>query len=188
MAVSDLLEEDALLGPDLPIVNDPMRKATAERAQALPAVMTVAIPDEEDVNSDLITPHSDPGCMFTTDHTISTDQRQQLVDLVDSRPDVFNDFPGLTRAAEHHIDTGDATPFRIPSYRIPKAWEEQVRKEIQDMLDKNIVEPCRSSCASPIVTDGKKDGTLRLCIDYRKLIAITTNDPYQMPRVEDMLE
>ncbi len=43
------------------------------------AVMTVTVPDEEDADSDLITPHSDPGGTFTTDPTISTDQRQQLI-------------------------------------------------------------------------------------------------------------
>ena len=91
--------------------------------------MTVTVPDEEDADSDLITTHSDPGGTFTTDPTISTDQWQQLVNLVDSRPDVFNDTPGLTRIAEHHIDTGDALPFRIPPYRIPKAWEEQVSEK-----------------------------------------------------------
>ena len=48
---------------------------------------------------------------------------------MDSRPDVFNDAPGLTRTAEHHIDTGDAPPFRIPPYRISKAWEEQVSEK-----------------------------------------------------------
>ena len=74
VAVSDILEEDAFLGTDLPIFNDLMRNATEERAQALPAVMTVTIPDEEDANSDLITPHSDSGDTFTIDSTISTEQ------------------------------------------------------------------------------------------------------------------
>lgn len=56
------------------------------------------------------------------------------------------------------------------------------------MLELGVIEPCRSPWASPIVTVTKKDGSLRLCVDYRKLNSSTTDDPYQMPRVEEMLD
>lgn len=63
-----------------------------------------------------------------------------------------------------------------------------MREEIRTLLDLNIIEPCRSPWASPIVTVGNKDGSLRLCVDYRCLNALTKNDPYPMPRVEDLLD
>jgi hypothetical protein len=71
---------------------------------------------------------------------------------------------------------------------VAKAWEEEVRTEIKSMLELGVIEPCRSPWASPIVTVAKKDGSLRLCIDYRKLNSVTADDPYQMPRVEEMLD
>lgn len=56
------------------------------------------------------------------------------------------------------------------------------------MLDHEIIEPSHSDWASPIVPTTKKDGSLRLCIDYRRLNSISKSDPYPMPRVEDIID
>ena len=74
------------------------------------------------------------------------------------------------------------------AYRVPVAWQEVVKKEIQNMLDLEIIIHSDSPWASPIVTVRKKDNTLQLCVDYRKLNAVTLDDIYQMPRVDDIIE
>ena len=51
----------------------------------------------------------------------------------------YSDNPGWTTAAEHCIDTADMQPVRIPSYHIPKAWEEQVKQEIRTLLDLGVL-------------------------------------------------
>ena len=52
------------------------------------------------------------------------------------------------------------------------------------MLDLGVIEPSKSQWASPI----KKDGDIRICIDYRRLNSVTAADPYQMPWVDDLLD
>ena len=56
------------------------------------------------------------------------------------------------------------------------------------MLDKGVIEPCQSSCASPVVLVTKKDGSTRFCIDYRKVNEVTCKDAYPLPRIDDTLD
>lgn len=56
------------------------------------------------------------------------------------------------------------------------------------MLTSKIIEPSESEWAAPLVPVKKKDNTIRLCVDYRKLNAITKIDPYPMPRVDDITD
>ena len=56
------------------------------------------------------------------------------------------------------------------------------------MLKEGVIEPCVSEWASPMVIIKKKDDTIRLCVDYRRLNAETVMDAYPMPRVDDILD
>ena len=58
---------------------------------------------------------------------------------------------------------------------------------VSDMQEQGVVQPSSSPWASPVVLVPKKDGTLRFCIDYRRLNAITWKDVYPLPRVDDIL-
>ena len=120
---------------------------------------------------------------------LSKNQRQELQSLLSEFGDLFKTYPGHTTMAEHKIVTEDNAAIHQPPYRLPYAWRGQVEQELKDMLEQGIIEPSSSDWASPLLPVGKKDGTLRLCVDYRRLNAISKMDAYPiiMPRVEDVI-
>jgi transposase InsO family protein len=95
---------------------------------------------------------------------------------------------GRTSVVQHDIDTGNTHPIRQPHRRLPMAQQEVCDKEIQSMLDKGVIERGQSPWASPVVLVKKKDGSVRFCVDYRKLNAATTFDAYPLPRIDETLE
>ena len=101
---------------------------------------------------------------------------------------LLHNCPGRTTLIEHQITSGDAHPIRLPPYRVPHAYRATVQSELQDMLDTGIIEPSRSEWASPMVIVRKKDGGIRVCVDYRRLNSVTAVDPYPMPRTDDLID
>jgi hypothetical protein len=99
---------------------------------------------------------------------------------------------GCTSQIEHSIETGDAKPIKKSPYMIPHALKPVVDEHIDDMLQKNIIEPSTSPCSSSIVLVQKKskDGSVkyRFCIDYRSLNAVTRPDAYPIPNIVDTLD
>ena len=65
---------------------------------------------------------------------------------------------------------------------------EQVRQEIEEMLEAGMIEPSSSEWSSPIVLVKKKDGTLRICVNYRRLNSVSMSDAYPMPRIDDLID
>jgi hypothetical protein len=88
----------------------------------------------------------------------------------------------------HSIDTGQANPIRSIPYRIPQASVKLVNDELDRMLALGIVRPSTSPWVSPVVIVPKPDGTIRFCVDYRKLNRVTKMDAYPIPRTDQMLE
>ena len=95
---------------------------------------------------------------------------------------------GRTSLTKHRIDTGDSPPVHCPSNRIPEARKEEVWKLLHDLLDKGVIQPSDSPWSTPIVLARKKDGSVRLCVDYRKVNSITRKDAYPLPRIDDTLD
>jgi hypothetical protein len=87
----------------------------------------------------------------------------------------------------HRIDVGDAQPINQKPRRLQPAKAQEAHDEVQRMLSLNVIEPTCSPWASPIVLVGKKDGSLRFCVDYRKLNDVTKPDKYPLPRCDDSL-
>ena len=79
-------------------------------------------------------------------------------------------------------------PIRQKPYRIPQAYKEKVFEELEDMEKNGIIEKSESEWVSPLVIVTKKDGGVRLCVDYGQLNQITKFDAYPMPRIEELLD
>ena len=100
---------------------------------------------------------------------------------------MLRDVPGKTNLVYHSIPTGDTCPVRLPPYRLEQKAQDILREEIKTLLGPGIVRPSTNPWAAPIVPVPKKDGTRRMCVDYRKLNSITTNVPYPHPNIEQLI-
>ena len=94
--------------------------------------------------------------------------------------------PGETDVIQHQIRLTDDTPIRCKPYPLPYAMREELRNEVDTMLEMGVVRPSTSPYASPIVMVKKKDGSNRVCVDFRKLNKITEVDPEPMTTAEDL--
>ena len=78
------------------------------------------------------------------------DQQCVLKDLVRRYPDVFTDMPGETDVIQLQIKLTDDMPIRCKPYPLPYAMREELRNEVDSMLEMGVVRPLTSPCASPI--------------------------------------
>ncbi|MCG8626970.1 MAG: reverse transcriptase family protein [Proteobacteria bacterium] len=96
---------------------------------------------------------------------------------------------GATDLVAHSIDTGTHSPIRQPARRMPFSLRQNVSQMIQQMLtQEEVICPSHSPWASPIVLVQKKDESLRFCVDYRHLNAVTKLDVFPLPRIDDSLD
>ena len=117
---------------------------------------------------------------------LDENQQKQTKSLLREFSDVLTDLPGHSTIAEHDIKLTTSEPTRSRPYPLPFAKTEEVKKEIQKMLQMNVIEPSESPYASPIVLVKKKDGTNRFCIDFRKLNKVTIFDAKPMSNPEEL--
>eukprot|EP00731_Ephydatia_muelleri_P017388 Em0010g486a len=107
---------------------------------------------------------------------LSKEEMEMLYHVLMAYADVFaesNNELGRTNMVKQSVDTGNNPPIRQQFRRMPPFRREQARKLIEDMLKREIMQPSSSPWASPVVIATKKDGSLRFCVDYRKLNSIT---------------
>jgi len=121
---------------------------------------------------------------------LSEQQRKQATDLIRTFEDVFSQGEydiGRTHLVEHGIDTGDHRPIRQPLRRHPISHLDVIDQQVEEMRQSGIIEPAASPWASNVVLAKKKDGSLRLCVDYRNLNAVTYQDTYPLPHIDTCL-
>jgi hypothetical protein len=114
-------------------------------------------------------------------------EQERLNALLDQHVELFAKTGPPTPFAEHQIDTGDSTPIASPPYRLTPGKRQILQVEINAMLEAGIIEECESAWASPAVLVPKPDGSIRVCVDYRRLNAVTKPDMYPLPRMDDLL-
>ena len=121
---------------------------------------------------------------------LTKEQLKQVKELLKRKSDVFarkNEPPSQAINVSHNIDTGNHPPINVPKYRVSHKERPIINEHIKEMLKNGVIEPSKSPWAFPIVLVPKKDGTLRFCVDYRKLNDITVKDSYALPRIDDAL-
>ena len=122
---------------------------------------------------------------------ITDAERQRLREVICKHPSVFAPTTGpvtRTKLAAHEIDTGNAFPIRQKLRRLPLAQQDSATNEINKMLKEDIIEPSDSPWAAPIVLVRKKDGSMRFCVDYRRLNSVTRKDSYPLPNIDDTFD
>ena len=95
---------------------------------------------------------------------------------------------GRTNIVKHRIQTTNSPPIKQHARRFPIHQKDEGNRIVEEMLSADIIEPSNSPWSSPVVLVKKKDGSLRFCIDYRKLNAVCIKDSYPLPRIDDSLD
>jgi hypothetical protein len=130
----------------------------------------------------------EPNDHFALDH-LTPDCREELTHLVDKFSQLFNDNPGKTDAIMHHIELQPGTrPIKMSPYRVNPDKAELIRKELDVMKQLGVIENSISPWASPVVLIPKPDGSIRFCIDYRKVNDKTVPDAHPLPRIDDLID
>lgn len=136
--------------------------------------------NEEGLPKDLDLSHTD----------LTAKQLVELKELIRKYCDLFDTEKQLGGAASvsHSIDTGEHHPINSVPYRASVGERAAIEEKINELLKKGVIHPSRSPWSFPVVMVKKKDGTLRFCIDYRKLNKITKRDVYPLPRIDDSID
>ncbi|GJV63950.1 putative reverse transcriptase domain-containing protein [Tanacetum coccineum] len=121
-------------------------------------------------------------------------ERKQIKDvpIVQDFPEVFpEDLPGLppARPVEFQIDLipGAAPVARAP-YRLAPSEMKELSEQLQELSDKGFIRPSSSPWGAPVLFVKKKDGSFRMCIDYRELNKLTVKNRYPLPRIDDLFD
>ncbi|TYK02364.1 gag protease polyprotein [Cucumis melo var. makuwa] len=112
--------------------------------------------------------------------------------VVREYPDVFPDeLPGLPppRKVDFAIELEPGTaPISRAPYRMAPAELKELKVQLQELLDKGFIRPSVSPWGAPVLFVKKKDGSMRLCTDYRELNKVTVKNRYPLPRIDNLLE
>ncbi|KAK9083378.1 hypothetical protein Scep_029849 [Stephania cephalantha] len=127
--------------------------------------------------------------LSTTERVVTT---LEEVPVVCEFPDIFPaELPGLPppREIDFIIDLVLGTkPISIPPYRMAPKELEELREQLDELLELGSIHPSMSPWGASILFVKKKDGSLRLCIDYRQLNKVTVKNEYPLPRIDDLFD
>ena len=113
------------------------------------------------------------------------EHKKELCDLISNYDEIFQEPKGLPlkREIQHEIYLQHDAPFlNIGMYKMSTIEMEEIKKQVQELLDQGVIRPSTSPCGSLIVSVPKKDDTWRMCVDYRAPNKITMKNRYPLPR------
>jgi hypothetical protein len=116
----------------------------------------------------------------------------EQVPIVCEYPDVFpEELPGMPpdRDIEFIIELIPGTaPIAQRPYRMNPQELIELKRQLDDMLAKGLIRPSASPWGSPVIFVDKRDGTIRLCVDYRRLNDVTIKNKYPLPKIDDLFD
>ncbi|GJS02100.1 putative reverse transcriptase domain-containing protein [Tanacetum coccineum] len=122
----------------------------------------------------------------------SEEKRLEDVPIVRDFPEVFpEDLSELppARQVEFQIDLVPGTaPIARAPYRLAPSEMEELSTQLQELSDKGFIRPSSSPWGAPVLFVKKKDGSFRMCIDYRELNKLTVKNRYPLPRIDDLFD
>ena len=114
------------------------------------------------------------------------------IPVVCEYPDVFpEELPGMPpdREVEFIIELMPGTaPISKQPYRMPPNELKELKKQLKTLLDKGFIRPSSSPWGCPALFVKKKDGSLRMCVDYRPLNEATIKNKYPLPRIDILFD
>ncbi|MFS7931163.1 putative nucleotidyltransferase, Ribonuclease H [Helianthus anomalus] len=134
------------------------------------------------------------GCVIYMAQVIIEEPKPKIEDLpvISEYPEVFpEDLPGLPpyRQVEFRIDIiPGAAPIARAPYRLAPTEMKELRTQLDELLAKGFIRPSSSPWGAPVLFVKKKDGSMRLCIDYRELNKVTIKNRYPLPRIDDLFD
>jgi len=123
---------------------------------------------------------------------VEKEERITVIHVVREFEDVFpEEVPSLPprREVEFSIDlVPGAGLVSIAPYRMTLAELVELKKQIEDLLEKQFIRPSASPWGAPVLLVKKKDGSIRLCVDYKQLNKLTIKNKYPLPRIDDLMD
>ncbi|MCO5611700.1 hypothetical protein L7F22_065958 [Adiantum nelumboides] len=103
--------------------------------------------------------------------------------------DIPGELPPKQGDDDHAIELiPGSSPPNKPPYRVSQAQQEEIMRQVNELVEKGMVRPSSSPFCSPVLLVHKKDGTYRMCVDYRALNKITIKNRFPLPRIEDLFD
>jgi Reverse transcriptase (RNA-dependent DNA polymerase)/RNase H-like domain found in reverse transcriptase/Retroviral aspartyl protease len=121
--------------------------------------------------------------------SINSDASNIISEYKDVFPDeLLNSLPPV-RGIDHRIELEPGqTPPTKPTYRMSQPEMDELKKQLVELLDKGYVRESKSPYGAPVLFVKKKDGSMRMCVDYRALNKITIKNKYPLPRIDELLD
>ncbi|KAJ9544953.1 hypothetical protein OSB04_024660 [Centaurea solstitialis] len=140
--------------------------------------------------------HLSKGCSSYLAYILDTSKEVKKtvsdVPVVCEFPDVFpENLPGIPpdRQVKFRIDLiSGAAPIDRTPYRLAPTEMTKLMNQLQELLDKGFIRPSTSPWGAPVLFVKKKDGSMRMCIDYRELNKVTIKNKYPLPRIDDLFD
>ncbi|RHN45425.1 putative nucleotidyltransferase, Ribonuclease H [Medicago truncatula] len=125
---------------------------------------------------------------LSMENQVVIDKLQVVCDFPEVFPDEIPDVPP-EREVEFSIDLVPGTkPVSMAPYRMSASELAELKKQLEDLLEKKFVRLSVSPWGAPVLLVKKKDGSMRLCIDYRQLNKVTIKNRYPLPRIDDLMD
>jgi RNase H-like domain found in reverse transcriptase/Reverse transcriptase (RNA-dependent DNA polymerase)/Integrase zinc binding domain/Integrase core domain len=159
-----------------------------EASNSKPNVNEVEIPEIPDMT--MRTTEVNPNSSLddiVEGYNLTENQKQTLTNVIQSFKVVEGDKLERTNVLQHHIDIGNAKPIHTRPYIYSPAVEEKIHEEVKRMERLGVIEPSSSPWSHPLVAVSKSNGKTRVCMDCRKLNAITVKESYPVPNLNRIL-